>query len=272
MHGVFILGTTGEGPSLSYRLRRELIDRVCAQVAGRVPVFVGVTDTAVVESLNIGQHAASAGATALVLSSPYYFRPGQPELLEYVQLLSTEMPLPLFLYNMPTHTKVSFSPNLVREALQWPQIVGLKDSSGQMDYFRQIRDIVTQRKDFSLLIGPEDLLADALEMGAHGGVCGGANLAPRLFVDLYNAVTSGNAKQAALLRGKVSELAAIYSVGPHDSSIIKGIKCALAHLGICDDFMAAPFRQFHEVHREQIRKLLQESTTLRQSDLQESGR
>ena len=78
--GLFILGTTGEGPSLSYRLRRELITLTCRQVHGRVPVLVGITDTAFVESVNLARHAADAGADALVLAPPYYLPPGQPEL------------------------------------------------------------------------------------------------------------------------------------------------------------------------------------------------
>ena len=73
IHGLFILGTTGEGPSLSYRLRCELIDRTCTQVAGRIPVLVAVTDTSFVESVNLANHAADAGAAAAVFSAPYYF-------------------------------------------------------------------------------------------------------------------------------------------------------------------------------------------------------
>src|SRR6185295_6273372 len=103
--GLFILGTTGEAPSLSYRLRRELIERTCKQVAGRVPVLVGITDTAFVEAVQLSQFASEAGAKALVLAPPYYFPNSQPELLEYVQHLAPDLPLPLFLYNMPTHTK-----------------------------------------------------------------------------------------------------------------------------------------------------------------------
>src|SRR5437867_688401 len=83
VHGLFILGTTGEAPSLSYRLRRELIERTCRQVAGRVPVLVGVTDTAFVEAIDLARVAADAGAKALVLAAPYYFPNSQPELLEY---------------------------------------------------------------------------------------------------------------------------------------------------------------------------------------------
>src|SRR4051812_8767861 len=85
--GVFILGTTGEAPSLGYRLRRELIERVCRLTAGRVPVLVGITDTAFVESVDLARSAADAGAAAVVLSTPYYFPVGQTELTAYVRNL-----------------------------------------------------------------------------------------------------------------------------------------------------------------------------------------
>ncbi len=70
VHGLFILGTTGEAPSLSYRLRYELIERVCRQVKGRVPVLVGITDTCFTESLNTANKARDAGAQAVVLAPP----------------------------------------------------------------------------------------------------------------------------------------------------------------------------------------------------------
>ena len=79
--GLFILGTTGEAPSLSYRLRRELVDRVCTRVGQRVPVLVGITDTSFVETIELARVARAAGASAAVLSTPYYFPAGQTELL-----------------------------------------------------------------------------------------------------------------------------------------------------------------------------------------------
>ena len=185
--GLFILGTTGEGPSLSYHLRRELIQRVCEMVAGRVPVLVGVTDTAFVESVNVAEDAAEAGADAVVLSAPYYFAPAQEDLWQYVRAIASEMPLPLFLYNMPSHTKVAFSLDTVRRAMELPNVVGVKDSSGDMIYFDQLRQLIADREDFSLLIGPEELLAEAVLLGAHGGVNGGANIWPGLYVELYRA-------------------------------------------------------------------------------------
>ncbi len=116
VHGLFILGTTGETPSLSHRIRHELIERVCAQVHGRVPILVGITDTSFVESVEIARKAEQVGAQALVLAPPYYFPAGQPELLEFLAHLVAELPLPLFLYNMPNRPQPAFDPQTVRNA------------------------------------------------------------------------------------------------------------------------------------------------------------
>jgi dihydrodipicolinate synthase/N-acetylneuraminate lyase len=253
VHGLFLLGTTGEAPSLSHRLRCELVDRACAQVAGRVPVLVGITDTSFVESVEMAEHSADAGARAVVLAPPYYFPAGQPELAEYVEGIAAEVPLPLYLYNMPSHTKLTFEPETIARAIQIPTIVGLKDSSGQMVYFHKVRLLAATRPDFALLIGPEELLAESVLLGGHGGVCGGANLAPRLYVDLYEAARCGDLERVRDLHARVMRISnTIYTVGRYGSAYLKGLKCALSCLGICDDFLAEPFRRFGTAERAQI--------------------
>lgn len=263
VHGLFILGTTGEGPSLSYRLRCELIERVGELVAGRVPLLVGVTDTAFVESVNLTEHAVDAGVAAVVLSAPYYFPAGQPELIEYVEHIADEIPLPIILYNMPSCTKIAFEPSTLDHLFQLPNIAGLKDSSGDMGYFHKVRQLIDGRPDLSLLVGPEALLAEAVLLGGHGGVSGGANLAPRLFVDLYEAASRGDRDTVVELQAEVMKLAStVYSVGQHASAFLKGVKCALSCLGICDDAMAEPFQRFRSSEREQIQRYLEESAFL----------
>ncbi len=190
VHGLFTLGTTGEAPSLSHRLQCELIERVCAQVDRRVPVLVGITDTSFVESVNIAHKAKEAGAMAVVLAPPYYFFAEQPELLEYLEHLVSELPLPLFLYNMPLNTKIILKPETVLAASNIEGIIGLKDSSANMIYFHQLQMLFKDKPDFTLLIGSEELLGEAVLSGGHGGVCGGANLAPRLYVLLYEAAVA----------------------------------------------------------------------------------
>ncbi len=258
VHGLFILGTTGEAPSLGYRLRNELIERTCTQVAGRIPVLVGITDTAFVESVNIARKARDAGAQAVVLAPPYYFPAGQPELLEYLHHLTPELPLPLFLYNMPSHTKLFFEPETVRSIADIPGIVGLKDSSANMIYFHQLQTLFKDRPDFSLLVGPEELLGETILLGGHGGINGGANLWPRLYVDLYDAARAKDLPAVAGLHEKVMQISStIYSVGRYRSSYLKGLKCSLSCLGICNDFMAEPFHRFRTEEREIVQRHLE---------------
>jgi len=255
--GLFILGTTGEGPSLSYRLRRELIERVCRQVKRRVPVLVGITDTAFVESVNVARCSADFGADAVVAAPPYYMPEGQPELQEWLDHLVPELPLPLFIYNMPPLTKVPYELETVRHALDNPRIIGFKDSSGDLGYFKNVAELLKQRPDWSLFIGPEEKLFDALQLGGHGGVSGGANLFPKIYVRLCEAYQAGNLAQAQELQKLIQFVSgSLYRVGKHPSTIIKGIKCTLACLGICDDFMAEPFHRFRAEERELVKSRL----------------
>jgi len=257
--GLFILGTTGEGPSLSYRLRRELIERVCRQVKRRVPILVGITDTAFTESVNVARCAADCGADAVVVAPPYYMPEGQPELQEWLDHLVPELPLPLYIYNMPPLTKVSFEIETVRHALKNPRIIGFKDSSGDMEYFKQVATLVKQRPDWPLLIGPEEKLFDALQAGGNGGVSGGANLFPKIYVSLCQAFQAGDLARAQQLQKQIQRISSsLYRVGKHSSTIIKGIKCTLACMGICDDFMAEPFHRFRASERDLIKARLEE--------------
>ena len=259
VHGLFILGTTAEAPSLSYRLRYEVIERVCKQVKERVPVLVGITDTSFVESVNIARKACDAGAQAVVLAPPYYFPAGQPELLEYLKHLISELPLPMFLYNMPSYTKMVYEPETIRAAADFPGVAGIKDSSGNMIYFRRLQILLKDHPDFSLLMGREELLAETVLLGGHGGVCGGANLLPELYVGLYNAACSKDLQKIEVLHEKVMKLSnAIYTVGQYESSYLKGIKCALSCIGICSDFMAEPFHRFRKEEHDRIQQYVQE--------------
>lgn len=253
--GLFVLGTTGEAPSLSYRLRRELVEQTIKNVKGRVPVLVGITDTSYVESLALARFSADVGAKAVVTSAPFYFPADQPELNEYIEHLVAELPLPLFLYNMPSLTKVSFGLDTVRRALYMEGIIGIKDSSGDMIYFQRLLELAKERPDWAVLMGPEELTSEAVLFGGHGGVNGGANLHPQLYVDLYNASVAKDMAAVRLLHAEVLKLTgSIYTVGRHRSSLIKGLKCALSLLGICNDAMAEPFQKFREPERQLIRE------------------
>jgi 4-hydroxy-tetrahydrodipicolinate synthase len=257
--GLFLLGTTGEGPSLSHAVREEVVRRVARQVAGRVPVVVGVTDTSMAESLRLAEVAAEADALAVVLAPPPYFPVRQDDLRRYVERMAEESPLPLVLYNMPSHSKLVFEPETVRALVEIPRIVGLKDSSGELGYFRRVGEVVSQRDDFSLLMGPEELLAEAVALGADGGVCGGANLRPRLYVDLFRAAARAEGRRVGKLHAEVLRTAAaFYRCDQGSAGVIKGLKCALSHLGICRDVVAEPLQPLEPRQQEGIRGKLTE--------------
>lgn len=258
VNGIFILGTTGEFAGLSYKIREELIRLACRLVNGRVPVLAGISDSAFTESLNLAGKAAQYGADAVVITPPYYFESAQPELLEYLERIMKHMPLPLFIYNMPVHTKVMFAPETVKAAADIPGIVGMKDSSANLAYFNQIRYLLKDRPDFTFMVGPEELMAEFVLTGGHGGVNGGANMFPKLYVDLYRAAASGDIRAVLPLQEKVIRISnSIYKVGKHGSSYLKGLKCALSVMGICSDFMAEPFHRFNEPERKKIEGALE---------------
>lgn len=254
VHGVFILGTTGEAQSISYTLRKEMIQQSARILKGRLPLLVGISDTSLVDSVSLAKLAAESGADAVVSAPPYYYATGQPELAEYYEQLIPQLPLPLFLYNMPTHTKVSFAPLTIRRIAEDPKVIGFKDSSGLGGYFQSVMHVFRDRPEFSLFVGPEEMMAESVLMGAHGGVNGGANMFPKLYVALYNAAVAKDVDTVRELHAKVMQISSsIYTVGSYGSSYLKGVKSALSVLGICSDFIAAPFNKFDEEHKAKIR-------------------
>ena len=258
VHGLFLLGTCGEGTSLSYRLRRELVDRVCRQVDGRIPILVSVTDTSYVESVALAAHAADAGADAVVVAPPYYLPVDQAELLAYVERLAGDVSLPVVLYNMPSLTKVEFEPATVRRLMDVEAIVGIKDSSGNLDYFQQVRQLTRERPDWFLLMGPEHLLARAIALGGDGGVSGGANVCPQLFVQIYETAIAGQTDTLAGLVEQANLLGQIFGTETITApSVIKGIKAALSILGICNDLVAPPLACLIPSDRQRIAGVLE---------------
>jgi len=260
VHGLFILGTTGEEQSLSYAVRRQMISETCRINAGRLPVLVCITDTSIVESIQLANFAAECGASGLVSAPPYYFATGQPELAQFYEELVPQLPLPVFLYNMPSHVKVNFAPATVARLAKMPQVVGLKDSSANAVYFQSVMYAVRQtgRTDFAMLCGPEEITGECVLMGGQGGVNGGANMFPELYVAMYDAAVAGDIQRMRHLQQYIMQISAtIYSVGQHGSSYLKGLKCACSLLGVIDDdFVASPFYKFDQPERDKIQAAL----------------
>lgn len=258
VQGLFILGTTGEAQSLSYELRHELIERVCRQVNQRVPVLVGISDTSLVESMHLAGKAYAEGASAVVSAPPYYYAPAQQELVDFYQGLAEALPLPLFLYNMPSHVKVKIDPATLKTIAEHPNVIGLKDSSADMVYFHSLIQVMKDKPDFSLLVGPEELTAEAVLLGADGGVNGGANMFPSLYVNMYRAAKSRDLDSVTELQQQIMYISnSIYKIGKYGSSYLKGVKCSCSLLGLCNDYMALPFQRFNAPERKRVQQILE---------------
>ena len=255
--GAFILGTTGEAQNLSYQVRRQLIEHTCRIIDRRMYLFVGITDTSFSESLSLAEFAAEHGADVLVAASPYYYTPGQDELIQYYTRLANRLPLPMFLYNMPLHVKVMIEPETVHILSENQHIIGIKDSSANGTYFQKLIHLLRKKPDFSLFAGTEEMMAETLFMGAHGGVVGGSNLFPELYVSLYEAVVKRDFEQISVLQAKVMDVSlSLYNIGRFASSYLKGLKSALNLLGVCSDYMVEPFHKFEEKERNIVRNQL----------------
>ncbi len=223
-----------------------------------MPVLVGVTDTSLDESVKLAEAAARCGAAGVVAAAPYYFAPSQQEMIEYFTALADALPLPLYLYNMPSHVKVFLEAATVKKLAEHPNIVGLKDSSANMNYFETLLYHLGGRDDFALYVGPEELTGECVLMGADGGVNGGANMFPELYVAMYEAAKAGDVVRVRELQRRIMQISvSIYTVGKYGSSYLKGVKCALSLLGICDDYISWPYRHFRAEERAKIREALE---------------
>lgn len=223
-----------------------------------MPVLVGVTDTSLDESVKLAEAAARCGAAGVVAAAPYYFAPSQQEMIEYFTALADALPLPLYLYNMPSHVKVFLEAATVKKLAEHPNIVGLKDSSANMNYFETLLYHLGGRDDFALYVGPEELTGECVLMGADGGVNGGANMFPELYVAMYEAAKTGDVVRVRELQRRIMQISvSIYTMGKYGSSYLKGVKCALSLLGICDDYISWPYRHFRAEERAKIREALE---------------
>ncbi|MEN8118848.1 MAG: dihydrodipicolinate synthase family protein [Bacteroidota bacterium] len=258
VHGLFLLGTNGEATSLNYELRKELIEKACKVINKRVPVFVGITDTSFTGSVEIAEFAKSVGVDAVVVAPPYYMPISQEEMMVYLENLSAALPLPFVIYNMPSCTKMHLSIETVKKAKELGAL-GIKDSSGDMFYLYSLIEEFKGSPEFSIMAGTELYLPDAIMHGGHGAIAGGANVFPRLFVDLYKASVKKDLAEIDRLRKIVVKLYdTIYNVGNSPMKITKGTKCSLSVMGICNGYMAHPLREFSGHERELIKQYLEE--------------
>ena len=254
VHGIFILGTTGEFASLSYAVKENLIQKTCEIVSKRIPVLVGITDCSFQESLNLASIATKSGADIVVATTPFYMNVGQDELVNYFSKLADDVDLPLYLYNMPSHTGITLELESVAALAEHPNIIGIKDSSGDQVYFESLCDRFREDPEFTVLVGPEEILVETMNMGGHGGVTGGANLYPELYVKLFEAIEYQDKEKMQSLNDAVQFLSKnLYSHGTYQSNYLKGLKASMSFEGLCQGILALPLCAFNEAEKASLK-------------------
>ena len=258
--GIFLLGTTGEGPHLSYAIREELVKETCRLVGGRVPVLVGITETDLEDALAFAKACKAHGAAAVVAAPPYYFKLTQAECVAWFAEMADRSPLPVVVYDMPAHTDTVIEPATVAKLAAHPNVVAMKDSSSVIALFNKFRVALEPFKEkFSLFMGPDEAMGEAVLLGADGGVCTGANLWPAEFKAMYLAAKAGDvAAVARLQRFTTTSSYLLYGLGQGQIGFLKGVKAALAEMGLVENVLAAPFAPFAGRELVPVRKALRQ--------------
>ena len=228
VHGLFVAGSQGEFYALDME-ERTVAMRFCEQaIAGRVPMYANVGAITTRDTVALALQAQALEVDAIVVVTPYYVMPSQQELLDHYVEVCRAVRLPVMAYNFPPHGGVEIAAETVGKiAAQCPNLVGIKDSSGRLEQAIAYKDAVRDR-DFRVFTGGDHLLLPALEAGCAGTVTASANLAPRLFVELYECFRAGNRAEAARLQELAAELGSV--IMAHTFPAV--IKEALSMIGV----------------------------------------
>jgi 4-hydroxy-tetrahydrodipicolinate synthase len=229
IHGLFVVGGQGEFFALSEEERTVAV-RFCVQaVAGRIPVYANVGAVTTEQTLRLAQKAEAEGVDYAVVITPYYLKPSAEELVEHLSEVCRAVRIPVLAYNIPERTGVELTPFILgRVARAHDNFVGLKDSSGNLDLIPE-----WLREGLTVFIGRDHLIVEALRRGATGAVTACANVAPRAFVDLYEAYRSGDIAQAERLQALVEPLRRAFAFATFPSVIKEAMNMAGLRAGRC---------------------------------------
>ena len=224
--GVVPCGTTGEFVNLTVDEKKRLIDIVVDEVNGRVAVVAGTGASGTVQALEMTKYAKDAGADAALIVTPFYLKPTDRGIYEHFYTIATEVDLPIILYNIPQCTGVWLTWQMVEDLAEIPNIVGLKDSSGELKYILAVLEKV--RDKINVMCGYDEVVLPALAAGASGAILASANVIPDFWVDIYDSVQKGSLEKARELQFKIQKIARIIAksgpVGTKEALNMIGIK------------------------------------------------
>ncbi len=224
--GVVPCGTTGEFVNLTINERKKVIDIVVDEVNGKVKVIAGTGASGTEQALEMTRYAKDAGVDAALIVTPFYLKPTNRGIYEHFDTIASQIELPIVLYNIPQVTGVQLPWQMVEDLAQIPNIVGLKDSSGQLSYILAVLEKV--RDKINVMCGHDEVVVAALAAGCSGAILASANFMPDVWVKIYNAIEKGDLKTAREIQYKVQKIARIIAksgaVGTKEALNMMGIK------------------------------------------------
>lgn len=255
--GIFPCGTTGEGLLMSLAERKQLIEELVPAVGNRIKVIVhvGCLDTA--SSVELARHAAQTGAAAVGVVAPGFYSYDDASLARHFKAVAAAAALPVFIYNIPGCAKNAVSPELVvRLANQVDNIIGLKDSSGNIQ--NVIRVLDGAPKGFNLLNGVDEYTYQAMLTGANGSVTSTANVAPWLFLNIYKELKKGNLKKARVCQTRLTGACGVFQYGRMVARYKEGLRLR----GFDAGYVRPPQRELTAAERKTFAKQFKEAGLL----------
>jgi len=233
VHGLFVSGTTGEFYGLTPEEKREIFTIAMDEAKGSIPVYAGTNAITTRETVFLTQLAESCNVDAVSVLTPMFLSPDQDELYKHYRTIAENTELPVVLYNNPPKTGVSLSPATVSRLAAIPNIVGIKDSSGDMTITAEYIRLTRGQDDFSVLMGRDTLIYGALCYGAAGSIAACANVAPRLCVEIYEKFVAGDLQGSLDAQFALAPLRLAFSLGTFPAVIKESLNLLGIDAGPC---------------------------------------
>ena len=256
IHALFPLGTNGEAYILSREEKEQVLKIVVDEAKGRVPVYGGTGCVSTKETIELSLKAKEIGIDVLSIITPSFAAASQDELYEHYKEVAEAVDLPIVLYNIPARTGNALAPATVEKLSKIPNIVGVKDSSGNFDNMLQYIEKTRYRKDFAVLSGNDSLILWCLLAGGRGGIAGCANVFPSTMASIYDTFIAGNLDKAREIQDSIRSFRDCFKFGNPNTIV----KTAVSLLGYPVGKCRKPFCQVPEAGIEAIKKVLEENT------------
>ena len=254
VHGIFANGTMGCFALLSDAEQMRLIDIVVDEVKGRVPVIAGVSDSGTKRVIAKVKEVGKLKIDYVTAVPPYYYKLTQEQGKSFFRDIANASAVPVFVYNNPYLTKLDLNIASIVELADEPNIVGLKETNQDCNRWTDLFDALRGKEDFDLFFGTELLMPQCLMMGADGVIGGAHNMAPKIAVELYDAVIAKDYDTAFSKSHDLKKVCEVFQYG----DIWGGFEAALQLLGICDKTTIAPYIGCNDEDRGKVRQILQE--------------